>query len=76
MQFTVREFQFHSGRLEGDVLWVRETHDAYFRVKLDIIVNLEMVFELARLGNQVKVLEPEHLRDELTAFLSDALAQY
>jgi predicted DNA-binding transcriptional regulator YafY len=70
--FRFRAQPFYPFR-EEDVLVDNETE---FRVKLDVIVNLELVFELARLGNQVKVLEPEHLRDELTAFLSDALAQY
>ncbi|WP_198174997.1 helix-turn-helix transcriptional regulator [Spirosoma arboris] len=47
-----------------------------FRVKLTIIVNKELVFELARLGDSVKVISPPGLVNELTAYFRQALHQY
>ncbi|QKZ14671.1 helix-turn-helix transcriptional regulator [Spirosoma sp. KUDC1026] len=70
--FRFRAQPFYPFRDE-DILVDTETE---LQIRLDIVVNRELVYELARLGNQVKVLEPAHLRDDLTAFLSDALDQY
>jgi predicted DNA-binding transcriptional regulator YafY len=70
--FRFRAQPFYPFR-EEDVLVDNGTE---FRVKLDIVVNLELVFELARLGSQVKVVEPADLQEQLTTFLTDALAQY
>ncbi len=47
-----------------------------FRVRLSIIINRELVFELARLGNSVRVLAPHSLVGKLTNFLQDTLNQY
>lgn len=47
-----------------------------FRVKLTIIINDELVFELARLGNSVKVIAPPILVEKLTNFLQRAVHQY
>ena len=45
-------------------------------VKLDIIVNDELVYELARLGPKVKVIAPASLQQKLVAYLKAASAQY
>ncbi|GAB3988939.1 hypothetical protein GCM10028807_12690 [Spirosoma daeguense] len=58
---------------EEDILIDTESE---FRVKLSIIVNKELVYELARLGNGVKVLSPTSLVDQLTDFLKNAWQQY
>ncbi|WP_080055553.1 helix-turn-helix transcriptional regulator [Spirosoma aerolatum] len=58
---------------EADVLADTENE---FRIKLSIIVNKELVYELARLGNSVKVLSPQTLVDDLIDFHRQALAQY
>ncbi|WP_168207784.1 YafY family protein [Spirosoma sp. KCTC 42546] len=50
--------------------------EAEFRVKLTIIVNKELVFELARLGDSVKVISPQTVVEELTSFFRQALKQY
>lgn len=47
-----------------------------FRVRLSIIINQELVFELARLGNSVKVMAPPTLIQKLTSFLQNAFSQY
>lgn len=47
-----------------------------FRVKLTIIINHELVFELARLGDSVKVMAPQSLVQKLTRFFQGALYQY
>lgn len=47
-----------------------------FRVRLSIIINRELVFELARLGDSVKILTPDSLVQKLTAFLQNTLYQY
>ncbi|NEU67984.1 helix-turn-helix transcriptional regulator [Spirosoma agri] len=62
-------FQF----LDDDILV--DTEDE-FRVKLMIIVNNELIYELARLGNSVRVITPKPLVDKLTTFLREALHQY
>lgn len=51
-------------------------NDEEFRVKLSIIVNKELVYELARLGNGVKVISPPSLIESLTNFLRQALDRY
>ncbi|GAB3957220.1 hypothetical protein GCM10028805_49300 [Spirosoma harenae] len=50
--------------------------NAEFQVKLSIIVNKELVYELARLGDSVKVLSPKPLIDLLTQFHQKAWQQY
>lgn len=50
--------------------------DDEFRVRLSIIVNKELVYELARLGNSVKVISPPELVEQLTNFLRNAWQQY
>lgn len=50
--------------------------EAEFRVKLSIIVNKELVYELARLGDSVKVISPPSLVEQLTDFLKSAWQQY
>lgn len=47
-----------------------------FRVKLSIIINQELVFELARLGDSVKVIAPQTLVQKLIHFFQSALYQY
>ncbi|MBN8825748.1 MULTISPECIES: WYL domain-containing protein [unclassified Spirosoma] len=58
---------------EEDVL-VDSEHE--LRVTLSIIVNKELVYELARLGNSVKVISPQPLADDLIEFHRQALDQY
>lgn len=58
---------------EEDVLVDTETE---FRVKLSIIINKELVYELARLGDSVQVLSPEALIDSLVQFHQGAYQQY
>ncbi|QHV96644.1 helix-turn-helix transcriptional regulator [Spirosoma endbachense] len=58
---------------EEDILV--DTEDE-FRVRLCIIINQELVFELARLGNSVRVIAPHSLVQKLTDFLQDTLHQY
>lgn len=58
---------------EDDILV--DTKDE-FRVRLSIIINQELVFELARLGNSVKVMAPESLIQKLKSFLQNAYSQY
>ncbi|AUD05861.1 helix-turn-helix transcriptional regulator [Spirosoma pollinicola] len=47
-----------------------------FRVKLCIIINQELVFELARFGNSVKIMAPDSLVQKLITFLQSTLNQY
>ena len=47
-----------------------------FRVKLTIVINNELLFELARLGDSVKVLSPLSLIHDLTHFHRQAFYQY
>ncbi|MGV3559638.1 MAG: helix-turn-helix transcriptional regulator [Larkinella arboricola] len=47
-----------------------------FRVRLSIIINQELVFELARLGSSVQVRYPQRLIDALTEFHRRAHQQY
>jgi len=47
-----------------------------FRVLLRIIVNQELLFELARLGSSVKVLSPQGLIDDLIRFHQQAVELY
>jgi predicted DNA-binding transcriptional regulator YafY len=58
---------------EADILIDTETE---LRVKLTIIVNRELVFELARLGDSVKVISPDTLVQQLSEFLRSAWQQY
>ncbi len=58
---------------EADILVDTE---AEFRVRLSIIINRELVFELARLGDSVKILAPDSLVQNLTTFLQNTLHQY
>ncbi|GAB3571451.1 hypothetical protein GCM10027578_29710 [Spirosoma luteolum] len=58
---------------EQDVLVDTETE---LRVRLSLIINDELVIELARLGHQVRVLEPPQLIIRLMAHLQRALDQY
>ncbi|GAB3800809.1 hypothetical protein GCM10028819_26850 [Spirosoma humi] len=58
---------------EEDILI--DTEDE-FRVRLCIIINRELVFELARLGASVKILAPDSLVQQLTVFLENTLNQY
>ncbi|GAB3641053.1 WCX domain-containing protein [Spirosoma arcticum] len=59
----------------GDEAILVDTEDE-FRVNLSIIINQELVFELARLGDSVKVIAPQTLVQKLTHFLQSALHQY
>ena len=47
-----------------------------FRVRLRMIINLELVFELARLGNSVNVVSPNRLIESLINFHQSALQHY
>jgi predicted DNA-binding transcriptional regulator YafY len=47
-----------------------------FRVALTMIVNRELVYELARLGAGVRVVAPSLLVQQVTAFHREALARY
>ena len=58
---------------EDDILADTNTE---FRVKLSIIINDELVFELARLGASVKVISPPSLVQKLTNHFRQALQQY
>ncbi len=58
---------------EEDVLADTPTE---LRVRLSIIINKELVFELARLGPEVKVLSPQRLIDDLNQFHHQAYQQY
>jgi len=46
------------------------------QVKLTIIINDELVYELARMGPKVKVLEPLSLQQKLVIYLKAAVDQY
>ena len=46
------------------------------QVKLTIIINDELVYELARMGPKVKVLAPVTLQQKLVAYLKTAADQY
>ena len=59
----------------GEEAVLVDTEDE-FRVKLSIIINRELVFELARLGDSVRVIDPQTLVHKLTRFLRNALQQY
>lgn len=50
--------------------------DNELRVKLSIIVNKELVYELARLGDSVKVISPPSLVQQLSEYLKSACQQY
>lgn len=47
-----------------------------FRVRLQIIINDELVYELARLGGSVRVCSPPKLIDKLRGFHQSALGRY
>jgi predicted DNA-binding transcriptional regulator YafY len=47
-----------------------------FRVQKKLIINPELIMELAKLGASVKVLEPESLQEKLKQYLIDAINQY
>ncbi len=47
-----------------------------FRIQLTVIINKELIYELARLGNGVKVLAPPYLQEELREFHLNALKHY
>lgn len=47
-----------------------------FRVKLHLIINKELVYELARMGAGVKVISPEHLVNEIKYFHQKATERY
>lgn len=49
---------------------------AELQVKLTIIINDELIFELARMGPKVTVLSPRSLQQKLVAYLNQASAQY
>ncbi|MBD0254196.1 MAG: WYL domain-containing protein [Cytophagales bacterium] len=55
---------------------VRVDSDEEFRVALTMIVNRELVYELARLGSGVRVIAPPALVQQVTAFHRAALARY
>lgn len=46
------------------------------QVKLTIIINDELIYELARMGPRVKVLAPFSLQQKLVEYLTDASQQY
>lgn len=46
------------------------------RVKLTIIVNEELIYELARLGPKVRVISPPELQQRLVTYLTAAIGQY
>ena len=70
LRFRAQPFyQFH----EEDILVDAEDE---FRVKLTIIVNKELMFELARLGDSVQVISPPTLVQELRDFLKRAWEKY
>lgn len=46
------------------------------QVKLTIIINDELIYELARMGPRVTVLSPRSLQQKLVAYLNRASAQY
>ncbi len=58
---------------EDDVLCDTESE---CRIRLRIIINKELVYELARLGPTVKVLSPPHLVVQLKTYLQQSLQQY
>ena len=48
-----------------------------FRVRFpQIIINQELVMEVARWGNRIKVVSPDSLRDQVKNYLRNALALY
>lgn len=58
---------------QHDVLLDTETE---YRVRLHIVINDELIYELARLGPAVKVLSPLSLQQKLVTYLNRAAAQY
>lgn len=44
-----------------------------YRVRLAVVVNDDLIMELARLGNRVRVLAPESLREKVRTHLRNAL---
>ncbi|RYC71330.1 helix-turn-helix transcriptional regulator [Spirosoma sordidisoli] len=58
---------------EDDVLCDTELE---CRIRLRMIINKELVYELARLGPAVKVLSPPHLVAQLKTYLQESLQQY
>lgn len=49
---------------------------AEFRVKLHLIINKELVYELARMGAEVRVIAPEWLANEMVEFYQKAIERY
>ena len=47
-----------------------------FRIQKKLIINQELIMELAKLGASVKVLEPASLKEKLKQYLAVALRQY
>lgn len=51
-------------------------NDQEFRIQKKLIINYELIMELAKLGASVKVLEPASLQEQLKQYLIDAINQY
>ncbi len=47
-----------------------------FRVKLHLIINKELVYELARMGAEVRVIAPKWLANEMIEFYRKAVERY
>ncbi|MCU0328738.1 MAG: WYL domain-containing protein [Chitinophagales bacterium] len=64
---------FHSQQLESSRLKMTPQG---LQLELDLILNEELVMELARLGKDVKVIAPESLKKSVKDYLINALEQY
>jgi predicted DNA-binding transcriptional regulator YafY len=53
---------------------VLEQTDSYILIQMQIIINIELIRKLASYGTEVKVQEPQSLKDQLRQFFEDALA--
>jgi predicted DNA-binding transcriptional regulator YafY len=45
-------------------------------IELDVIPNKELVTKILSFGNDVEVLSPQHIRDEIRAIIEDSLNKY
>jgi predicted DNA-binding transcriptional regulator YafY len=78
LSFTAREGRYFKAQpffpfQEEDVL-IDSPEE--FRVRLHIVLNRELLFELARRGREVQVIEPKSLKEELLMHYREAINRY
>ncbi len=71
----LKTLPFHSQQLEKHRIEQDSATDG-LTIHFDLIINTELVMELAKLGKDVKVIAPESLREKIKKYYQDALDLY